>query len=118
MKVFGWIFLVVGMLMVVSAWGMNVSVPGGMEGRIINNGLVADRMLMLATGGILSTIGTLLVTGARIIGVIALGRGESKSAVVADVVAEADGRVCPKCKHSVRVTERVCLNCGEDLASD
>ena len=100
MKGLGVVVLVVGVLVVLGAMMMDVSVPSGV-GRVNNIGLMAERQNFTLIGVVLSIAGFLmLVLGGR------------KSVPAVDV---SDSRACPMCAEPIKMAAIKCRFCGADV---
>lgn len=101
MRGWGLTILVVGIIWVLSAMNMDVSIGTGL-GRVNNFGLMAQRQNLIMIGGFISLGGLLMVILARRRPVL-----ESDTAV--------DTRPCPMCAEPIRREAIKCKHCGADV---
>lgn len=102
MRYFGYFVVVVGMLCLVGAMAMDVSVSSG-AGRVNNIGLMAERQNFILIGGLLLLVGVIMaVAGKRRIDVF-----DSSS----------EYRACPSCAEAIRGAAVKCKHCGSDVDS-
>ena len=102
MRYFGYFAVVVGMLCLVGAMAMDVSVSSG-AGRVNNIGLMAERQNFILIGGLLLLVGVIMaVAGKRRIDAL-----DSSS----------EYRACPSCAEPIRCAAVKCKHCGSDVDS-
>lgn len=102
MRKFGYFSLIVGLLCIVGALAMDVSVSSG-AGRVNNIGLMAERQNFILIGGLLLLVGVIMaVAGKRQVEVI----GSSNH-----------GRACPICAETIRCAAVKCKHCGSEVDS-
>lgn len=102
MRNFGYFVLVVGMLCIVGALAMDVSVSSGAR-RVNNIGLMAERQNFILIGGLMLLIGVIMaVAGKRQI----------------DAVTSSNhGRACPICAETIKLAAVKCRHCGSEVES-
>jgi hypothetical protein len=67
MRVFGYIFLAIGLLIMLISFNINISIEStAYGGRIINSGFVADRQFAATIGGFLAVVGSVLIAAGAI----------------------------------------------------
>lgn len=102
MRNFGYFLLIVGLLCIVGALAMDVSVSSG-TGRVNNIGLMAERQNFILIGGLLLLVGVIMaVAGKRRIDAF-----DSSS----------EYRACPSCAEPIRCAAVKCKHCGSDVDS-
>lgn len=102
MRSLGYFVLVVGLLCIVGALAMDVSVSSG-TGRVNNIGLMAERQNFILIGGVLLLVGVIMaVAGKRRIDTF-----DSSS----------EYRACPSCAEAIRCAAVKCKHCGSDVDS-
>lgn len=101
MRNFGYFVLVVGMLCMVGALAMDVSVSSG-AGRVNNIGLMAERQNLILIGGLMLLVGVIMAVA---------GRGQ----VV--VKSFSDVRACPICAETIKCAAVKCKHCGSEVES-
>ena len=102
MRNFGYFLLIVGLLCIVGALAMDVSVSSG-TGRVNNIGLMAERQNFILIGGLLLLVGVIMaVAGKRRIDAF-----DSSS----------EYRACPSCAEAIRCAAVKCKHCGSDVDS-
>jgi hypothetical protein len=102
MRNFGYFLLVVGMLCIVGALAMDVSVSAGAR-RVNNIGLMADRQNYILIGGLMLLVGVVMAIG-----------GKRQAGIVGSY---NDGRACPICAETIRCAAVKCKHCGSDVDS-
>lgn len=102
MRVFGYFLLVVGMLCIVGALAMDVSVWSG-AGRVNNIGLIAERQNLILIGGLMLLVGVIMAVA-----------GKRQIEAVASL---SDGRACPICAETIKCAALKCKHCGSELES-
>lgn len=103
MRKFGIVVLIIGVLVVISAMGMDVSVSSGL-GRVNNLGLMAERQNFTIIGGLLALGGLLMM----------LFGGKKESSTVAASHVQ-DTRACPLCAEMIKPAAIKCRFCGADV---
>lgn len=102
MRNFGYFVLVVGLLCLVGALAMDVSVSSGV-GRVNNIGLMAERQNLILIGGLMFLVGV----------IVAIAGKRQKEAVG----SYNDVRACPICAETIRCAAVKCKHCGSDVDS-
>lgn len=102
MRNVGYFLLVVGMLCIVGALAMDVSVSTGAR-RVNNIGLMADRQNYILIGGLMLLVGAVMAIG-----------GKRQTGIVGSY---SDGRACPICAETIRCAAVKCKHCGSDVDS-
>jgi len=102
MRNVGYFLLVVGMLCIVGALAMDVSVSAGAR-RVNNIGLMADRQNYILIGGLMLLVGVVMAIG-----------GKRQTGIVGSY---NDGRACPICAETIRCAAVKCRHCGSDVDS-
>ncbi|WP_445570641.1 zinc ribbon domain-containing protein [Pseudomonas sp. E102] len=102
MRNFGYFLLVVGVLCIVGALAMDVSVSAGAR-RVNNIGLMADRQNYILTGGLMLLVGVVMAIG-----------GKRQTGIVGSY---SDGRACPICAETIRCAAVRCKHCGSEVES-
>ena len=101
MRNFGYFVIVVGLLCLVGALAMDVSVSSGV-GRVNNIGLMAERQNLLLIGGLMLMVGVIMaVAGKRQL----------------EAVDYRDKRPCPICAESIKCAAVKCKHCGSEVES-
>lgn len=100
MRGLGILVIVVGVLVLIGATAMDVSVPSGL-GRVNNLGLMSERQNYTIIGGALLIAGLLMA--------IFGGRNQ---AVMNSVI---DSRPCPLCAETIKNAAIKCKHCGADV---
>lgn len=103
MRGFGILLMVVGVIAVLAALGMDTSVGTGLGGRVNNIGLMADRQNYTIIGGLMAIAGLLMV----------IFSGHKAQAGTVDT----DTRPCPACAETIKNAAVKCKHCGEDVRS-
>lgn len=100
MRGFGFLVIVIGIIVMIAATTMDVSVPSGL-GRVNNLGLMADRQNYTLIGGVFLIAGLLMVIFGR----------------RAQVATEStfDTRPCPLCAETIKNAAVKCKHCGGDV---
>lgn len=102
MRNFGYFSLVVGMLCIVGALAMDVSVSSE-AGRVNNIGLMAERQNLILIGGLMLLVGVIMaVAGKR---------------QVTAVDSSHDCRACPICAETIKCAAVKCKHCGSEVQS-
>lgn len=102
MRNFGYFVLVVGMLCIVGALAMDVSVSSG-AGRVNNIGLMANRQNLILIGGLMLLVGVIMtIAGKR--------QKEADD-------SSSDSRACPICAETIKCAAVKCKHCGSEVAS-
>ena len=105
MRGFGIAVLIVGVLWVLIAMNMDVSIATGMGERVNNLGLIAQRSNQTMIGGLVAIAGLLmLIFGGR-------------QATVEIIAQEEDERPCPFCAEPIKHAAIKCKHCGSDVAT-
>lgn len=105
MRKFGIFAIVVGVVVIIAALGMDVSVATGMGGRVNNLGLMADRQNYTILGGLFLIAGILM----------AIFGGRPQSSVANTNAGNAGERLCPFCAESIKVQAIKCKHCGSEV---
>lgn len=101
MRIFGWFVLVIGVIWIIAAMNMNVTVSVG-DGRYVNNiGLMSERQMHVIIGGVMLLCGVLMV---------AFGRKSSES--------QEDKVKCPFCAELINPESIKCKHCGSDIKKE
>lgn len=95
MKGLGYFVVVLGLLLIVGAFAMDVSVSSGV-GRVNNIGLMAERQNFILVGGMLAVMGLLALMLRRRTAGMAQDFSDTKTCLVC---AETIKRAAVKCKH-------------------
>jgi hypothetical protein len=102
MRNFGYFVLVIGLLCLVGALAMDVSVSSGV-GRVNNIGLMAERQNFLLIGGLMLLVGVIMaIAGKR-----QKGADDSSD----------DSRACPFCAETIKCAAVKCKHCGSEVVS-
>lgn len=102
MRGFGILAIVLGVIVMLGAMVMDISVPAGM-GRVNNLGLMADRQNYTIIGGVLLIAGLLMAM---------LGRRNQGAPVV---TLDSGTRPCPMCAETIKNAAIKCKHCGADI---
>ncbi|WNF54039.1 zinc ribbon domain-containing protein [Pseudomonas sp. SG20052] len=102
MRNFGYFVLVVGMLCIVGALAMDVSVSAG-AGRVNNIGLMAERQNLILIGGLMLLVGVIMAIA-----------GKRQKEVIG---SSNDGRACPICAETIKCAALKCKHCGSEVES-
>lgn len=100
MRGLGFLIVAVGVIVMIAATAMDVSVPSGL-GRVNNLGLMADRQNYTLIGGVVLIAGLLMVI---------FGRKPQAPAALA-----LDTRPCPLCAEIIKNAAVKCKHCGGDV---
>ena len=104
MRGFGYLVLVLGVLGLIAALNMDVSVSSGFS-RVNNLGLMAERQNYTIVAGLAVLVGLIMVVF-----------GRSGSATTASTVStEYDTRPCPLCAETIKRAAVKCKHCGSDI---
>jgi len=107
MRGFGILAIIIGIIAVVAAMAMDVSVSTGMGRRVNNIGLMAQQQNYLIIGAIIFIAGLLMVI---------FGRKKQLSPQQISAVMEArDSRPCPFCAEPIKYAAIKCKHCGADV---
>lgn len=102
MRNFGYFVLVVGLLCIVGALAMDVSVSSG-AGRVNNIGLMAERQNLILIGGLMLLIGVIMaIAGKR--------QKEAND-------SSNNSRACPICAETIKCAAVKCKHCGSEVES-
>lgn len=107
MRGFGVLVLVVGVLALIGAMSMDVSVSTGI-GRVNNLGLMADRQNFTIVGALVVLAGLLMII---------FGGRRPTSDQVAASLSDRDIRPCPFCAEPIKSAAIKCKHCGEEVPS-
>ncbi|MNI41883.1 hypothetical protein D3C73_961470 [compost metagenome] len=102
MRNFGYLVLVVGLLCMVGALAMDVSVSSG-AGRVNNIGLLAERQNFILIGGLMLLVGLIMVIA---------GKRQMET-----VGGSSDSRACPICAETIKCAAVKCKHCGSEVES-
>lgn len=102
MRNFGYFVLVVGMLCLVGALAMDVSVSTGV-GRVNNIGLMAERQNFILIGGLMLLVGVIMAVA-----------GKRQKEVGGSY---NDCRACPICAETIKCAAVKCRHCGSEIES-
>lgn len=102
MRNFGYFLLVVGMLCIVGALAMDVSVSSEV-GRVNNIGLMAERQNLILIGGLMLLVGVIMAIGGK------RRKGADDSS--------DDSRTCPVCAETIKSAAIKCKHCGSEVES-
>lgn len=100
MRSFGYLVLVVGMLCIVGALAMDVSVSSG-AGRVNNIGLMAERQNFILIGGLMLLVGVIMAIAAW------RQKGANDDS--------DDSRACPVCAERIKCAAVKCKHCGSEV---
>jgi len=101
MRGIGITVLMLGLLAIIGALAMDVSVSTG-TGRVNNIGLIAEQQNYITIGGLMLLLGAVLtVAGRRREVVIENGK---------------DCRACPMCAETIKFAALKCKHCGSDVS--
>lgn len=100
MRSFGYFVLVVGLVCIVGALAMDVSVSSG-TGRVNNIGLMAERQNFILIGGLILLVGVIMAVA---------GKRQK------DVLGSSnDCRACPICAETIKCAAVKCRHCGSEI---
>jgi hypothetical protein len=102
MRNFGYFVLVVGMLCIVGALAMDVSVSSG-TGRVNNIGLMAERQNFILIGGLMLLVGVIMAVA-----------GKRQKEIGG---SSNDCRACPTCAEAIKCAAVKCRHCGSEIES-
>lgn len=105
MRGFGVFVLIIGVLALIGAMSMDVTVSTGM-GRVNNLGLMSDRQNFTMVAGLVVLAGLLMAI---------LGGRKSISPTSSASVIEHDTRACPFCAETIKNAAIKCRFCGADV---
>lgn len=100
MRGFGFLIVAAGIIVMIAATTMDVSVPSGL-GRVNNLGLMADRQNYTLIGGVILIAGLLMVIFGR------------RTQAVPE--STFDTRPCPLCAENIKNAAVRCKHCGGDV---
>lgn len=101
MRGIGGVVLALGVLVIILAMAMDVSVPSGL-GRVNNIGLMARQQNFLLVGGLMLLVGVIM----------AIAGGGRRAAPISKA---ADLRACPACAEEIKLAAVKCKHCGADV---
>ncbi len=107
MRGFGILALIVGLIAVIGAMAMDVSVSTGMGGRVNNIGLMAQQQNYLIIGALIALAGLLMT----ILG----GKKQMSSEQLASLTEVNDSRSCPFCAEPIKHAAIKCKHCQADV---
>ena len=107
MRGFGILALITGVIAVIGAMAMDVSVSTGMGGRVNNIGLMAQQQNYLIIGGLIALAGLLMT--------IFSGKKQLSSEQLADLIEAKDSRPCPFCAEPIKHAAIKCKHCQADV---
>jgi uncharacterized membrane protein len=107
MRGFGILALIVGLIAVIGAMAMDVSVSTGMGGRVNNIGLMAQQQNYLIIGALIALAGLLMT--------IFVGKKQLSSEQIASIMDAKDSRPCPFCAEPIKHAAIKCKHCQADV---
>lgn len=105
MRGFGYLVLVLGVVGLIAALNMDVSVSSGFS-RVNNLGLMAERQNYTIVAGLAVLVGLIMVV---------FGRVGSANSAAASASTEYDTRPCPLCAETIKRAAVKCKHCGSDI---
>lgn len=109
MRGFGILALIVGLIAVIGAMAMDVSVSTGMGRRVNNIGLMAQQQNYLIIGALVALAGLLMT--------IFGGKKQMTSQQIASIMESKDSRPCPFCAEPIKHAAIKCKHCQADVPS-
>ncbi len=109
MRGFGIFAAVIGMIAVIGAMAMDVSVSTGMGGRVNNIGLMAQQQNYLIVGGLMAMAGLMMI--------IFGGRKQITPQQISSLMESRDSRPCPYCAEPIKHAAIKCKHCQADVAA-
>lgn len=107
MRGFGILALIVGLIVVIGAMAMDVSVSTGMGRRVNNIGLMAQQQNYLIIGALIALAGLLMM--------IFGGKKQLSSEQLASLMEANDSRPCPFCAEPIKHAAIKCKHCQADV---
>lgn len=107
MRSFGILALIVGLIIVIGAMAMDVSVSTDMGRRVNNIGLMAQQQNYLIIGALITLAGLLMA--------IFGGRKQLASQQITSAIDSNDSRACPFCAEPIKHAAIRCKHCQADV---
>ncbi|CRN07975.1 hypothetical protein PYEL_38290 [Pseudomonas sp. URMO17WK12:I11] len=107
MRGFGIFAMIVGLIAVIGALAMDVSVSTGMGGRVNNIGLIAQQQNYLIIGALIALAGLLMT--------IFGGKKQLSSEQSQSLPEAEDSRPCPFCAEPIKHAAIKCKHCAADV---
>ncbi|WP_207936433.1 hypothetical protein [Pseudomonas sp. 51_B] len=107
MRGFGIFAMIVGLIAVIGALAMDVSVSTGIGGRVNNIGLIAQQQNYLTIGALIALAGLLMT--------IFGGKKKLSSEQIQSLMEAEDSRPCPFCAEPIKHAAIKCKHCQADV---